>query len=116
MNQRFSVFMLEHGDLVLVRHKLGIIQHIPDQFTANILVSEQSNDHEHLGISNMSINVFRLFKKGPDIPSLVQTCDTPDEKLRVIVAKAIAIAPSFLFVTETRFLKGSLTILCTHVC
>eukprot|EP01035_Chromulina_nebulosa_P027245 gene27245-35794_t len=106
-NQRYSVFMVENGDLVLVRHKLGIIQHIPDQFTANLLLSSEHSDvQEHVEISNISINVFCLFKKGPNIPSLVQTSDSPDEKLRVIVDKATAIAPAFLFITEARFLKG----------
>ena len=113
-NQRYSVFMVENGDLVLVRHKLGIIQHIPDQFTANLLLSSEHSDvQEHVEISNISINVFRLFKKGPNIPSLVQTSDSPDEKLRVIVDKATAIAPAFLFITEARFLKGTQSILCS---
>ena len=109
--ERYSVFKLETGGLILVRHKLGIIQQIPDQFTANILLSEHSKNCEHVEISNASSDLFRLFKKGPDIPSLVQTSDSPDEKLRVIVDKAIAIAPAFLFITDSHFLKGMMIFL-----
>lgn len=96
----FSLFIKESGDVILVRNNHGIVQRIPDTFTAQLLGHSESTP-------NISNDLVRLFRKGTDLPSLVPANDTPDEKLRIIIEKVVAICPSSLFVVESHFLQGN---------
>lgn len=100
LQRRYSIFQTSRMELVLVRHFAGIAQYIPDLYTAHQL---SSSDH----YKNISDSILMLLKRSSDIPSLIPTSETPDEKLRVIIDRVSAIAPSNLFIKETHFLPGN---------